>query len=537
MDIRQDVPDWWRYAVIYQIHPRSFFDADGDGVGDLDGIRHKLDYIEALGADAIGLCQFARTPMREFDQDVSDFAAVDPVFGTLDDFSDLVAEAHGRGLRVIIDQIWNHTSAQHPWFRQSRSSRDNPKAGWYVWADPGPDGKPPNNWMSIFGGSAWTYHEARKQYYLHHLLSEQPHLNWYQPEVRAALMDVARFWMDLGVDGFRLDGINLYAHDRSLKDHAMREALVSRTDDAVSWAFLEEIRALVDTYPGRYLIGAVSAVEDPLVVAAELVKGQRRLHSICSESLASHETLTGGVLGGLMRRVQSTLGDFGVCWTFGVYGSPRARDGGPHLRFLDDADEHRLDRLRAALEVCLPGSCCINQGDELGLAQTVQGRVESPDLCGISDHPDMLGGNDLRPPMPWTEEAVLASSDTAGSTAGVEVSEYLPLAVSVQDDHPHSLLNVYRRFLNWRRWQPALRGRLVWPEQATASGILMFDRIHDTQQLRCVFNFSAESVEIELGCAGWRLCDEPLLSGHCARKRLSLPAYGACVLEHLGPRH
>ncbi|MFP4009409.1 MAG: alpha-amylase family glycosyl hydrolase, partial [Spirulinaceae cyanobacterium] len=187
--------DWWRSAVIYQVYPRSFVDSNGDGIGDLNGIRQKLDYIASLGVDAVWISPFFKSPMRDFGYDISDYRAVEPMFGTLEDFQHLLNEAHDLNLKVLIDQVWNHTSDEHPWFVESRSSKDNPKADWYVWADAKPDGSPPNNWRATFGGSAWTWDETRQQYYLHNFLVQQPDLNWYNPKVVAAIAETAEFWL------------------------------------------------------------------------------------------------------------------------------------------------------------------------------------------------------------------------------------------------------------------------------------------------------------------------------------------------------
>ncbi|HEY8872862.1 MAG TPA: alpha-amylase family glycosyl hydrolase [Stellaceae bacterium] len=211
--------EWWRGAVIYQIYPRSFFDSNDDGVGDLNGIARQLDYIAELGVDAIWIAPFFVSPMQDFGYDVSDYCAVDPVFGTLGDFDRLVARAHALGLKVLIDQIWSHTSDRHPWFLESRASRDCPRADWYVWANPRPDGTPPNNWLSVFGGPAWRWEPRRRQYHLHHFVPQQPQLNLRNDAVVAALLLVGRFWLDRGVDGFRLDAVDFLLHDPGLRDN------------------------------------------------------------------------------------------------------------------------------------------------------------------------------------------------------------------------------------------------------------------------------------------------------------------------------
>ena len=216
------VADWWRGAVIYQIYPRSFADSNGDGVGDLPGILAKLDYVASLGVDGIWLSPFFTSPMRDYGYDVSDYRDVDPLFGTLADFDAVLARAHALGLKVIIDQVWAHTSDRHPWFIESASSRDNPKADWYVWADAKPDGSPPNNWQAVFGGPSWTWNARRRQYYCHDFLVEQPDLNYWQPAVREAILGAAKFWLDRGVDGFRLDVINFIVNDPVLTDNPGR---------------------------------------------------------------------------------------------------------------------------------------------------------------------------------------------------------------------------------------------------------------------------------------------------------------------------
>ncbi len=213
---------WWRGATIYQIYPRSFLDTNGDGVGDLPGIIERLDYVATLGVEAIWVSPFFQSPMADFGYDIADYRAVDPMFGTLADFDRLVAKAHGLGLKVIIDQVLSHSSSQHAWFEESRQSRTNPKADWYVWADAREDGTPPNNWLSIFGGVAWTWEPRRGQYYLHNFLSAQPDLNFHNPQVRQASLDNMRFWLDRGVDGLRLDAINFCFHDAKLRDNPPR---------------------------------------------------------------------------------------------------------------------------------------------------------------------------------------------------------------------------------------------------------------------------------------------------------------------------
>ncbi len=265
------VRPWWHGATIYQIYPRSFADSNGDGIGDLPGITAHLDHVAALGVDAIWLSPFFTSPMKDFGYDVANYCDVDPIFGTLADFDALVARAHALGLRIIIDQVWSHTSDEHPWFVESRSSRTNPKADWYVWADARPDGSPPSNWQSVFGGPAWTWDARRGQYYLHNFLKEQPQLHGHDAQLQEALLDTARFWLDRGVDGFRLDAINFAMHDPELRDNPpmpsngkartrpfdFQRKLYNQGHPDIP-AFLERVRALLDSYDGdRFTVAEI----------------------------------------------------------------------------------------------------------------------------------------------------------------------------------------------------------------------------------------------------------------------------------------
>lgn len=541
--------DWWRHAVIYQIYPRSFMDSNGDGVGDLQGIRQKLDYIVSLGVDAIWVCPFVMSPMRDFGYDVSDFIAVDPMFGSIEDFVSLVADAHAAGLKLITDQVWNHTSDQHPWFEQSRLDAVNEKADWYVWADPAEDGGPPNNWRATFGGSAWTFDERRHQYYLHNFLREQPDLNWYNPRVRAALMDVGRFWLDLGVDGFRLDVVNFYAHDRSLRNNPPRPAdqprpagasladtyfdyinsgTVSRPETLL---FLGEIRDMLDQYPGRFALGEISSAEDALAVAADFVQGRRRLHSVYNASLVTYEPFSKDGLESLIRRATTLIDDHRLCWTFGTHDFPRLKGRWSGRSFSDEAAEHRLDRLLIALLVCLPGSCCIYQGDELGLTQASLSFEQLRDPYGIANYPHIMGRDGCRTPIPWNDASPSAGfSDNEICWLPVP-AHHLMLSVSRQEAHDESLLQAYRHFLRWRRAQSALKGSFQWATSAHPHRMLVFDRFDDEQHLRCVFNLDTHDAQINFDEPGWRLLHEPLLSGRLIGDVLRLSGLGAAILE------
>ena len=296
--------DWWRGCVIYQIYPRSFQDTDGDGIGDLPGIIARLDHVAKLGADAVWLSPIFRSPMADMGYDVSDYCDIDPLFGGLADFDALLARAHELGLKVILDMVLSHSSDQHPWFVESRANRDNPRADWYVWVDPGPDGMPPNNWVSVFGGPAWEWDSRRRQYYLHNFLTTQPDLNFHNPEVQEAMLEIMRFWLERGVDGFRLDTVNYYFHDRKLRPNPP----ASRDDPHPSvnpyemqnhryqknrpdnLAFLGRMRALMDRYDERVLIGEVGETPQRAIeIMAEYTRGAGRLHMAYSFDMLGPE--------------------------------------------------------------------------------------------------------------------------------------------------------------------------------------------------------------------------------------------------------
>jgi alpha-glucosidase len=324
MNLMQDVAreqivapdaDWWRGAVIYQIYPRSFQDSNHDGIGDLAGIIHRLHHVAELGVDAIWISPFFRSPMLDFGYDVSDYRDVDPMFGTLGDFDALIHRAHELGLKVLIDLVLSHTSNQHAWFQESVTSRDNPKSDWYVWADAKPDGSPPNNWLSIFGGSAWEWSGDRMQYYLHNFLKEQPDLNLHNPDVQEELLSVVRFWLDRGVDGFRLDTINFYFHDKELRDNpaldpAKRNATIAPEVNPYNWQdhlydknqpenleFLRRFRALMDEYPAATAVGEVGDAQYGLEIQAEYTGGGDKVHMCYSFEFLSGIVADAGTRG------------------------------------------------------------------------------------------------------------------------------------------------------------------------------------------------------------------------------------------------
>ncbi|OYQ42581.1 alpha-glucosidase [Rhodoferax sp. TH121] len=508
--------NWWRGGVIYQIYPRSFADSNGDGIGDLNGITAKLDYVAALGADGIWLSPFFKSPMKDFGYDVSDYCDVDPMFGSVADFRRLVDRAHALGLKVMIDQVLSHSSDQHPWFVESRSSLTNPKADWYVWADAKSDGTPPNNWLSIFGGSAWQWDTRRCQYYMHNFLTSQPDLNFHNLEVQNALLETVKFWLDLGVDGYRLDTANFYFHDAQLRDNPAR-GRPDGEDPAVNavnpygwqWhkydksqpenlAFLRRLRALLDQYPNTTMVGEIGD-DDGLARVAEYTSGGDKLHmAYCFDLLGTGHSAAH--FRGFVQRFEEVAPGGWPCWALSNHDVVRvASRWGQGTQ----AAHPDLLRLGAALQMSLRGSPCIYQGDELGLPEADIAFEDLQDPYGITMWPEFKGRDGCRTAHPWAKDA----ADLGFSSAAQPAAPWLPviephraLAVDAQERDAASLLHFYRRLLRWRKAQPALiHGTLsVLPAHPQ---VLAFVRVFDGVQLLCVFNFSDTAAQWDLPAA------------------------------------
>jgi alpha-glucosidase len=502
--------EWWRGAVIYHVYPRSFFDSDGDGIGDLAGIAQKLDHIAALGVDAIWLSPFFTSPMRDFGYDVADYCAVDPSFGSLADFDRLLERAHALGLKVLIDAVWSHTSDQHAWFRASRADRGNAHADWYVWANARPDGTPPNNWLSVFGGSAWTWEPRRRQYYLHHFLSSQPQLNLRNPDVVEALIGAGRFWLDRGVDGFRLDAIDFFMHDPQLRDNPAKPpadgivpakpfGLQLHQNDMLhpdSIGFLRRIRALVDEYPGRATLGEVSSQDGAFDRVAGYTGGTDRLHMAYTL-----RPLRGAFDHATMRQLLLESAGIGadgwICWSFSNHDVERAVSRWSPKRGLG-APDPEFARLLMALLLSLRGSTCIYQGEELGLTEADLAFEHLRDPFGITYWPEFRGRDGSRTPIPW-----IPGEPHAGFTTHPEPWLPVPdahhqIAVAQQEADPDSLLNAWRRFLGWRRQQrPLVEGDLVPLE--LPEPLLGFERVLGEERIVCLFNLGDEKARVPLG--------------------------------------
>ena len=516
---------WWRGAAIYQIYPRSFADTDGNGIGDLKGVTEKLDYVASLGVDAIWLSPFFTSPMRDFGYDVADYCAVDPVFGSLEDFDALVGEAHRFGLKVIIDQVYSHSSDQHAWFKESRSSRSNAKADWYVWADAKPDGSPPNNWQSVFGGPAWTWDGRRGQYYLHNFLPQQPDLNLHNPAVQDALLGAARFWLDRGVDGFRIDAINFAMHDPDLRDNPPAPPGGKRTrpfdfqlhvhnqshPDIVK--FLERLRAVTDAYDDRFTLAEVGG-DHALGEMHAFTEGEKRLNSAYGFDFLYAEKLTPEIVAQAMKDWPESAG--WPAWAFENHDAPRAVS-----RWVDDKHRNTFAHMKMLLLCALRGAIIIYQGEELGLPQVDVPFEKLQDPEAIANWPNTLSRDGARTPMPWTADAA-----NLGFSSGMP---WLPLgqdhsamAVDRQESEPGSALAFSRMCLALRKSKSALRtGRIDVVEASSQK--LIFDRSDGKRKLRCTFNLS--SLPTPYRPSGTRL----LATGDCTNDELG--AYAALIEE------
>jgi alpha-glucosidase len=447
-------PVWWQRGTIYQVYPRSFMDSNGDGVGDLPGITSRLEHLQALGVDAVWISPIYPSPMKDFGYDVADYTGVHPLFGSLADFDRLLAEAHARGLKVILDFVPNHSSDQHAWFRESRSSRDNPKRDWYLWRDPAPGGGPPNNWLSCFGGSAWELDGATGQYYYHAFLKEQPDLNWRNPQVVAAMLEVLRFWLDRGVDGFRVDVLWHLIKDDQFRDNppnpAWREGMdpfqslvpLYTTDRPEIHSVVSTLRALFDEYEERVLIGEIYLPVERLVqyYGADL----RGAHLPFNFQLISAKWDA--------RHLQKLIDD---------YEAAIPRGGWPNW-VLGNHDQHRIAtrvgraqaRVAAMLLLTLRGTPTLYYGDEIGMRDVPipPDRVQDPFEKNVPGKG--LGRDPERTPMQWSNQ------DNAGFTHG---TPWLPLAadaaecnVAAQEADAGSILCLYRRLIALRRAEHAL---------------------------------------------------------------------------------
>ncbi|MFU8823437.1 alpha-amylase family glycosyl hydrolase [Yoonia sp.] len=494
--------EWWRSAIVYQIYPRSYQDSTGSGVGDLQGITRRLRHVADLGADCIWLSPIFASPQADMGYDVSDYTAIDPLFGTMDDFDTLIATAHDLGLKVIVDQVLSHTSDQHDWFKQSRVSRDNPKSDWYVWADPLPDGSPPTNWHSHFGGSAWEFDPQRGQYYLHNFLASQPDLNFHNPDVVDAILDTCRFWLDHGLDGFRLDTVNYYFHDQKLRSNppAQAKPQVTATDlygmqsniynktRPENLRFLERLRSLTDQYGDIMMVGEVGEMgRRSIEIMGEYTAGTTRLHMAYSFAMLGPD-FNAEHFRNCIEGFQQGAPDGHPYWSFSNHDVPRQVSRWAQHAVSEDA----MARFACAMLMAFEGTIGIYQGEELGQTETELTFDELTDPPAIRYWPAVKGRDGCRTPMVWEKDAINAGFSTGTPWLPVKPPQ---AANAVDQQGAGSIMEFYKTVIAFRKASLALStGKTEFinlPEP-----LLAFHRTADDTRLTCVFNLSPDILTV-----------------------------------------
>ncbi len=535
----QNATDWWKNAVIYEIYPRSFADSNGDGVGDLNGITSHLDYLRDLGVDGVWITPFYPSPQIDFGYDISDYTAIDPQYGTMGDFDRLLSEAGKRKIHVVIDLVLNHTSDRHKWFQESRSSRNNPKADWYIWRDGKPNGQPPNNWISIFGHSAWQYDPQRRQYYYHAFYKEQPDLNWRNPEVRKAMYDVMRFWMQRGVSGFRLDAVTSLFEDPQFRDEAIRPGKSVYGDPLVSRQYtdnlpelhdvLREMRQVTNEFPGRILIG-----ETYLPNVEELAKmyGRKNDEVLPMDlQFAMGGTVSAPFFRDKLREAETQLNGNVPLLVSDNHDNPRSWN-----RFGDGRHNEEIARLIASLLLTPRDAVLLYYGQELGMANNDPKRVEDVrDPIGKIGWPREKGRDGERTPMPW--DGTPLGGFTKGSTSWLPLGpDHATHNVAAESHDPKSLLNFYKLLIRLRRENASLREGAVTIVDSRNPNVLTFLRQKDASTVLVALNCSPESLtmhyQLSGALAGGQLTtlassfDAPATA---SAAELPLPQYGAYV--------
>ena len=518
---------WWQRTVIYQVYPRSFQDTTGDGVGDLNGITSRLGHLSDLGVDTVWLSPVFPSPMADFGYDVSDYTGIDPLFGTMADFDALVAAVHGRGMHIVLDYVPNHSSDKHPWFIASRSSRHDPKRDWYIWHDPAPGGGPPNNWLSHFSGSAWEWDEATGQYYLHSFLKEQPDLNWRNPQVKSAMFDVLRFWLERGVDGFRVDVLWLLIKDAHVRDNppnpnwkpgeTSRDKLLSvyDADRPETHEIVAEMRRVLDTYGDRLLIGEIYLPVEHLVT---YYGRDGRGAQMPFNFLLINAKWTAPVIAGIIRTYNGALPP--SAWPNWV---------------LSNHDQSRIDtrigraqsRVAAMLLLTLRGTPTIYYGEEIGMADVPIPPDEIRDPAEKRQPGIGLGRDPERTPMPWTAD--VNGGFTTGKPWLPLGPEYVTRNVASEAQDGHSMLAFYKALLALRRSDPIFLDGAV-AEVGADGAVLRFIRVAGPKRIAVLLNMASESTEAPIGPGRIALTTRLDRSGESVAGAISLRPDEGCIV-------
>jgi alpha-glucosidase len=535
---------WWRHAVIYEIYPRSFQDSNGDGVGDINGITSRLDYLRDLGIDAIWISPMYPSPLVDFGYDISDYTAIDPLYGTLADFDRLVSEAKKRDIRVIMDFVPNHTSDQHPWFKESRSSRTSPKRDWYIWRDGKGPGEPPNNWESWFGHSAWKFDPVTNQYYYHHFYTEQPDLNWRNPEVRKAMYDAMRFWLKRGVAGFRIDAVSRLFEDPNLHDDPILPGKNAYGDPNIAHKYtdnlpevhevLREMRKVVDEYPGNPVL--ISEADEPNINELTKMYGKKNdeVQLPMDFQIADVNRLSAPDFRRLLGEIDANTAGGQPHYFFSNHDQPRQWD-----RYGDGVHNNQIAKLMAALLLATRATPLMYYGEEIGMRTTDPVRKEDvQDPIGKIGWPQEKGRDGERTPMQWD----------ASKNAGFSTAEHpwLPVPsssaqynVESESKDPGSILSFYKRLIALRRSEPALREGSYLPLNREDPFVLSFLRKKpdSSDAILVVLNMSGQSrtVKFDLAADGVKessakaLIAAPETGQDPTLARFTIPAFGVFV--------
>ena len=506
--------EWWKSAVFYQIYPRSFYDSNNDGIGDLKGIIEKLDHLNdgnggGLGVDAIWFSPFFPSPQADFGYDVSEYCDIDPNYGTIKDFDKLVDESHKRGIKIILDLVLNHTSDQHKWFKESRKNRKNEKSDWYVWADPKKGGKPPNNWLAVFGGSAWTFEPEREQYFLHNFLPEQPDLNWYNPGVRKELAKIVRFWMSKGADGFRLDTANYYAFDRKLRDNPKRPSITNSIEDGQeanplskfitkfskdrpeNIEFIRFLRKIFDEKENITSIGEIGSsesLEKTLELGADYVKYGEGLHMAYTFAMLN-KSMNAEYFDHVVSFTEKLIEDGWPCWSLSNHDCVRMM-----TRYNCFGEKDGFQQMMLLLLLSLRGTPIIYYGEEVDMEEYPISKKELRDPQGIYFWPKIKGRDGCRLPFPWDSKSI-----NNGFNNGAE--PWLPPKNSFSLDqakqNPYSTYHVLKEMIKIRKTYPALQYGDF--RKILISGeCYFFERKTKKQSLIVAANFSLKEQTIKL---------------------------------------
>lgn len=507
---------WWETAVIYQIYPRSFQDSNGDGIGDLPGITTRLDYIAGLGVDAIWISPFFKSPQKDFGYDVSDYCAINPEYGTLDDFDKMIQRVHDLGMRLMIDIVPAHCSQEHDWFKASRQSRDNDKADWFHWVDPLPDGSAPTNWLSFFGGRAWSWEPRRQQYYLHNFLPSQPNLNHANPAVRDAILDVARFWFDRGVDGFRLDAVHTVNGDSApYRDNPPdpdftvgplpqdQQPFFRQLHDAAQLnqpaiqTFSSAIRAVADEYEDRFLMGEVDG-DDAMAVSATFT-APGRLHATYNFDLLKWAGLTVEKIKDAITVAIEEFNDTGrLSFSFSNHDVPRSATRQLAALGIAEDRQEAMQLLLLKLETSLIGSACIYQGEELGFQDVQDLPLDVlQDPWGIEFAPAFMGRDTCRTPMAWRGSEPNGGFSISNQTWLPVSRQHLARAALDEAAREGSIYREFSAFLKWRKTQPAIMNANWMSALSGGARQIIFDRVSPEQTLRCCFDFDTLTASFE----------------------------------------